>query len=256
MDRLDLTRAALQALQPSHFETAENPIHDEARSIRGRIVGVLIRKLRLMAERTQDECAEYLGTEKQQIASWEFGDSVPCWPQLELLSLFLNGQSTDARDGALNQDGETRQEYLLLRQRLIGALLRAARITIGLSIDELSERTGLDADQMERFELGEEKIPVNDLAALAHALNSDLSYFTSLPVAQPDRLPSSKVREPVAAPNADWRQFAAQSENRAFISLAMAFQQIAPDDLHRIADALFAIISAKGDSSVRPGSPS
>jgi len=56
--------------------------------------------------------------------------------------------------------------------------------------------------------------------------------------------------------DAAWRQFTANRENRAFIRLAMAFQQIERDDLHRIADALFAIIKARGESNGWSGSPS
>lgn len=254
MDRLDLTQAALEALQPSSFEMSDNGNHDEARSVRGRILGVLIRKWRIEAERTPIECAEFIRAEPQLIDAWEYGDSVPCWPQLELLSLYFNGRTANSRDRAVTTENAARIEYLLLRQRLIGALLRAAREMIGWSTDELSERVGLEADLIRRFELGEEKIPVSDLAALAQFLKRDLAYFTALPQA-PNSFPADWTSKLPAETPTDLRQFATQSENRAFIKLAMAFKHIEPDDLHRIADALFAIISAKVDSNGRSGSP-
>ena len=256
MDRLDLTQAALEALQPSSLEMSDSGNHDEARSVRGRILGVLIRKWRIQAERSPTECAEFMRAQPQLIEAWEYGDSVPCWPQLELLSLYLNGRSADLRDSALTKDNAARIEYMLLRQRFIGALLRAARETIGWSIDELGERAGLEADLIKRFELGEEKIPVSDLAALAQSLKRDLAFFTALPQAPPYTLPWKSTAESSTESNTELRQFATQSENRAFIKLAMAFKHIEPDDLHRIADALSAIISAKVDSIGRSGSPS
>ena len=254
MDRLDLTQAALEALQPSSLEMSDNGNHDEARSVRGRILGVLIRKWRIHAERSPTECAAFMRAAPQVIEAWEYGDSVPCWPQLELLSLYFNGRSANSRDRAVTRDNAARIEYLLLRQRLIGALLRAARESVGWSIDELSARMGHEAERIKRFELGEEKIPVCDLAALAQSLKRDLAFFTALPQAPPRSFATDETSEPAAETHTDMRQFAKQSENRAFIKLAMAFKHIEPDDLHRIADALFAIISAKADSNGRSDS--
>lgn len=256
MDGLDLTQAALEALQPASLEMSDNGNHDEARSVRGRILGVLIRKWRIQAERSPTECAEFMRAAPKTIEAWEYGESVPCWPQLELLSLYFNGRSANSRDHALTNDNAARLEYMLLRQRLIGALLRAARETIGWSIDELSARIGLEADLIKRFELGEEKIPVSVLAALAQSLKRDLAYFTALPQAPLHSLPGKSTGESSLESNTEFRQFATQNENRAFIKLAMAFKHIEPDDLHRIADALFAIISAKADSNGRSSSPS
>ena len=256
MDRLDLTQAALQALQPPTKDSAAILHHDEARSVRGRILGVLIRKVRFEAERTPVECAEFLGMEPQLIEAWELGESTPSWPQVELLSLFLNGHTSDSGFGALAKEARARIEYLLLRRRLIGAQLRAAREAIGWSIEELSERAGIEAGQIDRFELGEEKIPVSDLVALAQSLNTDLSLFATPPAAPPYSPPNHDNPESPAELQTDLRQFAAENENSAFIKLALAFKHIAPADLHRIADALFAIISSKGDANGRSGSPS
>ena len=253
MDRLDLRQAALEALQPSSLEMSDNGNYEEARSLRGRILGVLIRKWRIQAERSPSECAEFMRAAPQMIEAWEYGDSVPSWPQLELLSLYFNGRAANARDGAVTRDNEAQIEYLLLRRRLIGALLRAARESVGWSIDELSARSSLEAEIIKRFELGEEMIPVSDLAALAQSLKRDLAYFTALPPAPPGSLATDETAEPTAETHNDMRQFAKQSENRAFIKLAMAFKHIEQDDLHRIADALFAIISAKADSNGRSG---
>ncbi|MCY3977622.1 MAG: helix-turn-helix domain-containing protein [Chloroflexi bacterium] len=256
MNGLDLTQVALEALQPSSLEMSDNGNHDEARGLRGRILGVLIRKWRIQAERSPTECAEFMRRAPQMIEAWEYGDNVPCWPQLELLSLYFSGPSANSRDFALINDSAARLEYMLLRQRLIGALLRAARETIGWSIDELSQRIGLEADLIKRFEFGEEKIPVSVLAALAQTLSADLAYFTALPQAPPSSFVTDETRKIAAETHIDLRQFAAQSENRAFIKLAMAFKHIEPDDLHRIANALFAIISAKADSNGRLSAPS
>ena len=256
MDRVDLTQAALEALQPSIVEAAKTINHDEARSVRGKILGVLIRKCRLEAERSLTECAIFMDAEPGLVEDWEYGESEPSLPQLELLAQFLNGRGSLTGGDALTADRAAQDEYMLLRRRLIGALLRAARESSGRSLEGLSESAGLEARQLRSFEFGEEKIPVSNLTALAQALQLDMSYFAASPQNLPEQSRSSGLLEMPTEIGADWRGFAAERENLPFIRLAMAFQYIARDDLHRIADALFAIIRANGDANGRSGSPS
>lgn len=253
MDRVDLTHEALAALQPSTRAPSKATDHDEARSIRGRLLGVLIRKRRLEAERSLADCADFMGAELGLVEAWEYGADAPSLPQLELLAQFLNGRYPDAR-AAFDENRAAQEEYMLLRQRLIGALLRAARESSGMPIDEVCEAAGMEAQLLTKFELGEEKIPLSDLIALAQALQLDMRTFAASP-----KPPAAQSRpdgrlDSVAETGGDWRSFATESENLPFIRLAMAFQHIARDDLHRIADALFAIIRANGDANGWSGS--
>ena len=253
MDRVDLTHEALAALQPSTRAPSKAINHDEARSIRGRLLGVLIRKRRLDAKRSLADCADFMGAETGLVEGWEYGADAPSLPQLELLAQFLSGRYPDAR-AASDEDRAAQEEYMLLRQRLIGALLRAARQSSGLPIDAVSEAACMEAQRLTRFELGEEMIPLSDLTALAQALQLDLRTFAASPKPLAGRARPEGAQDKVAEIGGDWRSFASESENLPFIRLAMAFQHIARDDLHRIADALFAIIRANGDANGWSGS--
>ena len=51
MDVAELTQAAMLAFQPASLEESESYDHQEAYMLLGRILGVLIRKSRLAAER-------------------------------------------------------------------------------------------------------------------------------------------------------------------------------------------------------------
>lgn len=253
MDRVDLIQAALEALQSSASANTTSRYQDEARRIRGKLLGVLIRKWRLEAESSLAECAGYMGAETRLIEAWEYGESEPSLPQLELLSGFLNGRDSASAAGAHPVDRAAQDEYILLRQRLIGALLRVARQSSYRPVEELSEAVGLEAIQLTSFEFGEEKIPVSDLTALAQALSLDVSYFAAQ--TQPWAARSRSISLPAAPADTEteWRDFAAESDNLPFLRLAMAFQHIARADLHRIADALFAIIREKGDNNSLSG---
>ncbi len=255
MDGFDLTQAALDALQPAKAKATAATDLDEARRIRGRLLGALIRKRRLEAERSAAECAQFMDAPPELIEAWEVGESAPSLPQLELLSQFLNGQGADPAQNEGPENRAARAEYVLLRRRLIGAMLRAARQSGGKRVEALSEAAGLEAAALENLELGEEALPLSDLVALTQALSADLNVFA----APASHMPNTTESDALATgghPRADWRQFAAAGENLPFIRLAMAFQHIARDDLHRIADALFAIIRASGESNGWSGPPS
>ncbi|MDE2747723.1 MAG: helix-turn-helix transcriptional regulator [Chloroflexota bacterium] len=256
MDRVDLTEAALEALQPPTVTKSKTPNHDDAHSIRGKILGVLLRMYRLEAERSLADCAAILQVEPQLVEAWEYGDKVPSLPQLEVIAHYLNGRASDTEGGAGSVDASAQREYLRLRRRLVGGMLRAARETAGQSVEVLSAETGLEAELLESYELGEARIPVGQLARLAQAVKKDLSYFAETAAFSRDPAPSPDMNQSESDDDAAWRQFTANRENRAFIRLAMAFQQIERDDLHRIADALFAIIKARGESNGWSGSPS
>ncbi len=254
MIREDLTQTALDAMQPATKKQTTLSNHNEASSLRGKILGLVIRKSRLQAERSIADCALYVDVEPGLVQDWEYGESEPSLPQLELLARFLSGEESLTGGGALREDRTAQGEYALIRQRLIGALLRAARQSSGKTVEALSESAELDGARLQRFELGEEKIPVSILIALAQALQLDMSYFT---LAQDMPKPASMghILETAPEPSSEWREFASDNENLPFIQLAMAFQSLARDDLHRIADALFAIIRANGDTKGWPNPP-
>lgn len=255
MDHVDLTQEALEALQPSTLQSDKIVDHDEARNIRRKLLGVLIRMRRLEAERSLGECAKFMGAEPGLIEDWEYGESEPSLPQLELLGSFFNGRATHTGGAAPVEEKALQEEYMLLRQRLIGAQLRAAREESGRQADEVSKSAGLDVQQLQSFEFGEEKIPISNLTALAQALQLDMRYFEALPQEPREQPQTSRVLESPDEAQPDWRDFAAESGNLPFIRLAMAFQHMAHADLHRIAEALVAIIRANGEAKGLSGSP-
>jgi len=93
------------------------------------------------------------------------------------------------------------------------------------------------------------------LTALAQALQLDMRYFEASPQDSREQPQTSRVLELADEAQPDWRDFAAESGNLPFIRLAMAFQHMARADLHRIAEALVAIIRANGEAKGLSGSP-
>ena len=62
---------------------------DEARRLRCRILGVMIRQSRLQAGRSLEDCAEHMSLPAAAFEAWEYGGDPPDHPQLERLAAFL-----------------------------------------------------------------------------------------------------------------------------------------------------------------------
>ena len=177
MKTVDLTQAALEALHALPSPATATQYQEEAHRLRGRILGVLIRRGRLAAQRSVEDCAAFLQVDTQLIEAWEYGESAPGLPQLEGLTRFLlmadAGESPESAEGKLAD----LPEYFLLRQGMIGAKLQLARQMQELAVEDLGKFAGLDADLIARYEFGKVSIPMNHLCALAQALRQDLRYF-------------------------------------------------------------------------------
>src|SRR5690606_35033298 len=119
------------------------------------------------------DCARVLRIDVRELESWEFGDSVPSLPQLELLANYLDVPVSHFWGTEILSSEETRRsdiqkEYLALRDRMIGALLRQAREDASLSIDDLSATSHVPAARITQYELGELPMPVHELSVLAN----------------------------------------------------------------------------------------
>lgn len=250
MHFVDLTQVALRTLQSSAPVNPEQIDQHEAHSLLGKIIGVLIRQGRLAAERSAEECAHSLDVDLQLFEAWELGASVPSLPQLEQLASCFNAPSSDESPIVMNARQREYDEYLRLRQRLVGALLQSARHAQDSSLEDLSASTGLDADLLKRYEFGESTIPVHHLTTLAQAVKRDLSYFTESRGFDPNRRhPAAVESVPEYDTDADIVTFVRDCQNRSFIRLAMAFRDIDREDLDRLASALFAIIRDRRDAN-------
>ncbi|MAS33196.1 MAG: hypothetical protein CL610_04260 [Anaerolineaceae bacterium] len=223
---------------PSSFE--------ESYRLRARMVGVLIRDARLNAQRSTAECAQMLRVAPQQIEAWEYGDSVPSLPQLELLANYLGVPvshfwGTETISDEQSRRADAQQEYLALRDRMIGALLRQAREESSLSLEDLSQATHIPTDQIERYELGEEPLPLHELSVLANAANRNLSYFLESSSYIGQLLANRETWKHFADLPDEIRQFAANPLNIGFIEIAIMLSKMPTDRLRRVGESMLEI---------------
>jgi transcriptional regulator with XRE-family HTH domain len=128
-----------------------------------------------------------------------------------------------------------------IRQRIIGVLLRKSRQEQGIALEELAQQVGIDPAQLERYEFGEEAIPLPILEALAHVLQLKIEAFW-------DR---ERLKEHWQIPDPQWQDFQALPEelrsfvckpiNRPYLELAQRLSEMSVEKLRAVAEGLLEI---------------
>lgn len=218
----------------------------ESFRIRARMIGVLIRDARLNAGRTLEDCAAVLQLEPHQIESWEWGEIAPSLPELELLANYLGVPvsqfwSTRTLQSEHHDAARTQDEYLALRNHMIGALLRHAREQAGLSLQDIAHRANLDAGVIERYELGELPLPMHELTVLANAVNKNLDYFLESSSRIGELLALREKWKHFAELPDEIQEFAANPLNIGFIEIAALLSTMPTDRLRRIGESVLNI---------------
>ncbi len=215
--------------------------------IRQKIIGVLLRQARQDAGKSLKECGQVLNVSSSTISAIEHGERHVSLPELEMLAYYLQVPLDYLLDPEAVPDSPEPQEVpgaelLLLRQRIIGTLLRQARTKLGLNQTQLAEQAGISARHLSQYEQGENPIPIVELEALSQVLGVPLSHFLDQEVG---RIGEQQRRE------REWRQFAdLPPEVRAFvlkpvnlnyIEMAMRLSDVPADGLRNIAASLLEI---------------
>ena len=253
MASLTPTQAAATAYIHESLSDHGSGEFSEVQLIRSKILGVQIRLSRQETGRTLEDCASNLQVSEEQFSAWEYGDEVPSLPQLELIASYLDVPVSqfwqeNASDKTL-KPGTEHDEFVALRQRLVGGLLRAARQAEQLTVEQLGDLVSLDVALIRQYEYGERLIPVDQLSALAKVLDRDLNFFLEddeVHVAELKTQASTQVDQDLPEV---LRQYSTDDKTLGLIKLAVAFSHIPSEELHKIAHALLAISEAKAASN-------
>jgi transcriptional regulator with XRE-family HTH domain len=220
--------------------------YEESYRLRGKMIGVLVRDARIAAARSFEECANLLRVTPQEVEAWEYGELVPSLPQLELLAYYLGVPvshfwSTNTLEAKQGRHVDVQTEYVALRNRMVGALLRQAREEAALTVEALSEATNIAVGQIQIYESGETAIPMHELTVLASNVKKNMSYFLESSGHFGSLLASREDWKHFADLPEDLRRFASNPLNIGFIEIALAFSQMSPDKLRRVGESVLNI---------------
>ena len=215
-------------------------------ALRNRIIGVLLRDARRQDGRTLAECAEALGVPEDTVTAYEEGRESISLPELEVLGYLLDTPITWFTDpeADLNtrKDGPEFDRVLGLRHRIVGTLLREARIEAGLEPSDLADVLGRSDDRIKAYELGEQGIPLTELETLARHLDVPLETFQA---GREGRVGS--WHRQVAIDHrfhklpSDVQEFVATPVNIKYLEVAMSLSQMPASKLRDIAEVLLEI---------------
>ena len=240
----------------------------EAIRIKRKILGVLIRKARTQAGLKLEETAQRMGLTTDTFQAYETGQQEASLPELEVMArlfsvpvhYFWSNETPDSLDPAAAAD-----KMMSLRRKIIGVLLRQARMNTDYDEAGLAEKVGLSPQQLVDYELGKQSIPFSQLEALASTLNLPLNYFlekaevmSALPV--PAESPAQAV--PVAAvvpqsapdmaeyvPAPEWfedlspdvKSFLADPSSLLYLKLSMRLHDLSAETLRALAEGILDI---------------
>jgi len=219
---------------------------EESFRLRGKMLGVLLRDARLSAQRDITDVAQYLNVDDNTIEAWEWGDDVPTLPQLELLAYFFDvpvSHFWGVKTFEVERNGRTsaQGEFITLRNRMIGTLIRQIREERGLTLYALADKTHIDAGVLNQYELGEWSIPLHELSVVSSALEKSLSFFLETSSQIGDLLATRESWKHFNELPDDLRAFAANPQNIGFIEIALAFSLLSSEKLKRIAVSMLDI---------------
>ncbi len=219
---------------------------DEIYTLKAKMLGVLLRDARLAADKTPKECAEAVGISEDEYLGWEFGRGSPSLPELEILAWFLEvpvshfwGSKTISAQREERQ--VPRDDFVALRQRVIGALLRKARKKARISQEDLAKAVGISPDRIMAYEFGLEPIPMTELSTIASAVGVTLSYFLENSSRLGEWLELQEEFKLFSQMPDELRRFVVQPVNRSYLELALKLSRMSVDELRAIAEGILDI---------------
>lgn len=152
-------------------------------TLRTRMLGVLLRDARLAARKTTAEIFKDIGIPPAVFKSYEEGRKSPSLPELEVLAFYFKLPIRHFWSGEAISDNSSHVEpinlpqFVNLRQRMIGTLLRHKRTIANISLKDLSVQTGITQARLNSYESGENPIPISELEGILPIIGQTIDQF-------------------------------------------------------------------------------
>jgi transcriptional regulator with XRE-family HTH domain len=216
--------------------------------IRVKRLGLFMKDARTAMNSEAQDCADAMGVPLSVYEAYERGEKSPSLPEIEMLAYFLKvpldyfwGDDLISSLHSSSDKGISVESIIFLRQRMIGVLLKQARLEAGLTLEDLSEKLSLDSDILQSYERGEAPVPLTELEGLASVLNRPVKDFHDRygPVGvwalEQRALQSIKEMPP------ELQAFVCMPINQPYLELAQRLSEMSVDKLRAVAEGLLEI---------------
>lgn len=214
----------------------------QARFLRAKMLGALMREARLEAGKSLKETAELIGCGSSTLSSYENGRKSISLPELEILAYHLDmpmRQFLSPSADEFEEEREIKPEIMImLRQRMIGAMLRKYRSEKDISIRQLAELVDMPPSRLSAYERGERPISIPDLQSILEELDLPLEDFLNQegPVGEWHR--NQQAFEHFSRLPKDLRAFFIQPGNEPYLKIASRLRELDLGKLEAVLDAL------------------
>lgn len=217
----------------------------QAESLRAKILGAMLREVRMTAGRTLREAAEAIGVTPGALTAYEDGRKGISLPELELLAYFLNAplrqfwsESPGRRKLRLDANPPA---LIALRQRLVAAQLRMHRESSGNSVRQVAEQAGLTVARLRAYEEGDRPIPLPELEAVLGVIGRSVEDYLDHegPVADWDTL--QQALDTFLSLPSELREFIASPASVPYLRMGQRLSTMPVDQLRNVAELLLDI---------------
>jgi transcriptional regulator with XRE-family HTH domain len=216
-------------------------------SIRKKKLGLLIKVARAAVKKEMHDCAAAMGVPLDVYETYERGESAPSLPEIELLAYFLNVPLDHFWGDELISNAKVENDHFkpenikFLRQRMIGVLLKQARLEAGKSLEQLSEDASIDLDKLDSYERGEAAVPLPELENLSLTLNRQIKDFHDRYGPVGVWAMEQRALQGVKELPPDLQAFVSMPINQPYLELAQRLSEMSVDKLRAVAEGLLEI---------------
>ena len=213
-------------------------------SIRSKILGAVLRHTRLRAGLFAQECAVALGCDVSQIEAYETGRIGIPFPQLEIWASLTGTPVSQllSDDFAPNEVPIAPRDprILQLRSKMLGVLLRQARVSAGKSLDDAAAVAGIEPSSLGACEEGKEGLSVAQLELVTAAYGVRLAELSgeALPGVPVSAASGSKAPALLEAAPCDLPEFVYRPESLRYLLFAEQISRLPAETLRRLGQAL------------------
>ena len=215
--------------------------------VRSKILGTLIREARLSSGKSVSDCAKFLELSDADFEAFELGKKSPSLPQLEFIAYYLEVPIDDLWSSYPSTDSFAERKFynipqvIHIRGRIVGALIKQARLNEKLSVEELSHRTGMTPVDLEAIELGKIPIELPRLESVAGILNLSIQDFQDKEGIAGKWIVRQQIQRDFHELPEDIQIFVSKHENRPYLELAKRLSEMSAVKLRSIAESILEI---------------
>jgi transcriptional regulator with XRE-family HTH domain len=201
-----------------------------------------MRDARKMKGLSLRQVARLMGISSSTLSSYELGARPISLPDLELFAYHTSIPLQTLLGGDLTRSAE-RAEFdqsmmRVLRNRTIGASLRANRKKMGKTIRQLAEDVGFPPNRISSYERGERSIPIPELEAIIDALGGSIEDYIASEGPVGEWAACQQVFDLAFEVSPEIRGFLSDPGSLPYLELAKRLSELPAESLRAVAEGL------------------